>query len=91
MRVSPLSDGTTMGKEIYHLRPKCLCREVEVIPSPSGIREDKQPSAKWTVSVAGPTSLDLPAHVGLQEDTGWVACCPLCPRGRQSSGMSGVA
>lgn len=63
MRVSPLSDGTTVGKEIRHLRLKCLCREVEVIPPPSGIREDKQPSTKWIVLVVASTSHDLPAYV----------------------------
>ena len=82
MRVSPLSDGTTVGKEIHHLRPTCLCREVEVIPPPSGIREDKQPSSRVVCVSAGPTSLDLPAHVELQEDASWVARCPPCSRGR---------
>lgn len=78
MRVSPLSNGTTVGKEIHHLRPKCLCREVEVIPPPSGIREDKQPSAKWTVSVAGPTSLALPMLSFRRIQAGWPAarCAP---------------
>lgn len=74
MRVSPLSDGTTVGKEIHHLRPTCLCREVEVIPPPSGIREDKQPSAEWSVSAPVPPPLtSLPMLSFRRTQAGWPA------------------
>ena len=74
MRVSPLSDGTTVGKEIHHLRPKCFCREVEVIPPPSGIREDKQPSAEWSVSAPVPPALtSLPMLSFRRTQAGWPA------------------